>query len=397
MAYPSKDYLKSIPKELDGEWAIGEPRFGETIMSMIENGENVPMLIHGNSNYVISIGSLQIQKIKDGSINLEKIPSPNKLINWDGLKPEIAVSDRGPYKMVKLDGKHFMLHQVVKNSFFINPDPEKFNTIHHIDWNPSNNALSNLIFASNRFQNHPSQKKPNPKRKNDGRPIEQHSLDGVFLKLFSSSSAAAEEVGGKGLTINVCAGKNREAYGFIWKYQKLEDLEGEEWVEVPVQLMGGQDSPYMCSSLGRVQNKHGKLLHGTDNLSGYIKVGHTHLVHVLIASVWVRPVPDPEKFKLVGHKNDCKTDNYATNLYWTDHSGNTSDAHKTGVLVSATRPILVTYPDSTTKVFESIKLTAEKLEVSDNIIRDLARGVQATSNKLPNYKIEFATESKRGK
>lgn len=62
----------------------------------------------------------------------------------------------------------------------------------------------------------------------NGKPIEQYSLDGVYINTFPNATVAAESLG-KGRSesnnIRTCAnGKRKSAYGYRWKFVNKEDL-----------------------------------------------------------------------------------------------------------------------------------------------------------------------------
>lgn len=55
--------------------------------------------------------------------------------------------------------------------------------------------------------------------KTKSKPIEQHTLDGVFVRNWSSGKEVQNEIGFNQGNINkVCLGKYKQAYGFIWKF-----------------------------------------------------------------------------------------------------------------------------------------------------------------------------------
>ena len=54
-------------------------------------------------------------------------------------------------------------------------------------------------------------------------------------------------------------------------------------------------------------------------------------VHRLVAQEFI-PNPDPEKYTVVGHKNNIKNDNRVENLYWTNVQENTQKAVDDGLM-----------------------------------------------------------------
>lgn len=49
--------------------------------------------------------------------------------------------------------------------------------------------------------------------------VEQYSLDGYIIKTYPSASEAGRETGfAKGHIIDCCNGKQKSAYGYIWRY-----------------------------------------------------------------------------------------------------------------------------------------------------------------------------------
>lgn len=59
-------------------------------------------------------------------------------------------SDNHGYRRITLDGKSYLVHRLVAETFLENP--EKYKTVDHIDRNPSNNDVSNLRWADQHMQ-----------------------------------------------------------------------------------------------------------------------------------------------------------------------------------------------------------------------------------------------------
>lgn len=116
----------------------------------------------------------------------------------------------------------------------------------------------------------------------------------------------------------------------IYKNLDLNNLEGEEWRDVV-----GYEGKYQVSSYGRVKSlidEYGhyreKIMKQCFNKFGYLRVGirkdgkqKNCPVHRLVAIAFI-PNPNPNNFKCVNHKDECKTNNCVDNLEWCDHKYN---------------------------------------------------------------------------
>ena len=147
-----------------------------------------------------------------------------------------------------------LVHRLVWCSFNQCDIPEGYQ-IDHIDGNPSNNCFENLrcvtpkenlenpitiqrlketrekmynaewrrkVTEGCRMRSNSQEWKKNSAdaiRKRCCKPVDQYTLDGQFVKRWSSATDAAREIGGSQANISACCrGKHDKAYGFIWKF-----------------------------------------------------------------------------------------------------------------------------------------------------------------------------------
>lgn len=139
------------------------------------------------------------------------------------LKPFI---DKGGYLEIILskdnERKICFVHRAVAETFLPNWKPEH-TQVNHKDENPSNNRVENLEWCTSQYninygtRNHKvSTKMTNGKL---SKPVLQYNLQGTLIKQYSSTREAERETGYANTHISACCnGKEKTAYGFIWKY-----------------------------------------------------------------------------------------------------------------------------------------------------------------------------------
>ena len=128
------------------------------------------------------------------------------------LKP----SHSGEYDHISLSvcgaSKDFCIHKLVANAFVANPN--KLDTINHIDENKRNNAADNLEWCTAQYNATYGNGALSRYTK-----VDQYSYDGEFIKQWESIKDAAEFYGIKYQGISrCCRGLRKHCYGFIWKY-----------------------------------------------------------------------------------------------------------------------------------------------------------------------------------
>lgn len=298
----------------DVEWTQGILRFPE-LEERLKTGEEVFVPVSGyEDNYVVSNYCKIQRKLKDNKLSQPMKLNPN--------------TDECGYVRVKLTknsiSKGFNASKIVLDSFYKNPNPEHFTTREHCDMNRANNNLSNLLFASMRYQNQSFNKKPNPKSSSDknARPVVMLDMDGNALMTHKSLTAASLwlEVNGypsasSGHICGCAKGKHEYVYGHKWEYVELENLPGEIWEPVPTEVLNSNDGPYMASNMGRIINKNGKEIFGSSHDDeGYVILRDIRF-HIVIGKTFI-PNDDPANKIHLNHKNKIRNDNRSENLEW---------------------------------------------------------------------------------
>lgn len=147
-------------------------------------------------------------------------------------------------KMMKLDKKkngylqvnlkrqnknaQYLVHRLVAEAFI--PNPNVLSCVNHKDENKENNHVDNLEWCSQAYNNRygAGYKKRcinarNGAIKKQAKPVLQYSLNGDFVAEYFSAMEAARMNGCKqGGISECCNGKQKTAYGYIWRYKEVE-------------------------------------------------------------------------------------------------------------------------------------------------------------------------------
>ena len=118
--------------------------------------------------------------------------------------------------------KNYSIHRLVAQAFLSNPD--NLPQVNHKDENQSNNNLENLEWCTAKYNhNYGTHNQRVAEKTTNGKcskPVLQYTKDGKFVKEWKSTKDVQRNLGYGHSSISVCClGKQKSAYGFIWKYK----------------------------------------------------------------------------------------------------------------------------------------------------------------------------------
>lgn len=147
------------------------------------------------------------------------ITSCGKVWSYKRQKFLVPIADKKGYLYVNLykdkEGSRYYIHRLVAMAYISNP--ENLPQVNHKDENKANNCLQNLEWCDAKYNINYGNcitKISNSKKI----PILQYTLDGEFIKEWPSATDVGKEV--KSFICKCLKGKNKTAYGYIWKYKE---------------------------------------------------------------------------------------------------------------------------------------------------------------------------------
>ena len=224
------------------------------------------------------------------------------------------------YKVHNINRVLLRSHRIVARAFIPNPD-SKPTVDHYKSSEKSNNKLTNLRWATEEEQ------QANTKRpatcENGRRPVRMLDKDTrELIQRFESTTTAARHLNKDPTNIGaVLRGRQKTAYGYAWEYEPAETIEGEEWRQIPRDLIDLRE-PHEVSSHGRLRNlTSGRVGSGSTQDSDVAVFRFTLtdgrlrsiLVARAVASVFLE---NPKNKPLVMHIDGVRSNNRVSNLAW---------------------------------------------------------------------------------
>lgn len=182
--------------------------------------------------------------------------------NSKGRILKLCLIKDGYYQLcLSKDGisRHHLIHRLVAEAFI--PNPNNYPIINHKDENPSNNCAENLEWCTHKYNmNYGNCNKRRSKSLKGKIPwckgkkitnrktkmVLQYNLSGILVNVYKSIKEIYETQGfSKGNICQCCNGKNKTAYGYIWKYK---DSDLKQNVK-PNKLIKKWKRKTMCSRL----------------------------------------------------------------------------------------------------------------------------------------------------
>lgn len=128
--------------------------------------------------------------------------------------------DKDGYLIVDLSGKKFRVSRLVASAFIDNPN--KYEQVNHIDGNKANNAIENLEWCDNDYNQAHAYKIGLKKTKHFAQIDKETNL---IIHIFNSLKEATQDIphSDPSTLIKVCLGKRSVHCGYKWAYA-TEDM-----------------------------------------------------------------------------------------------------------------------------------------------------------------------------
>ena len=348
--------------------------------------------IHKNSKCYFHYNFKKFIKISNTNYYISK---DGEIFNSFGKKIVKTISNK--YYTITLQinkkSKMFYLHRLLAQTYIKNP--KKYKIVNHKDGNKLNYKLQNLEWCSHK-QN--SQHAHDNLLNKISKAVNQLNENNEIVNTFQSIKQASLNTNYSSKYISKCCNNTIKDNIFqfvlktdIKKNKKIKINEKIEYKPIP------NYQNYEISKNGLVKNKI-----SNNNLIGYEREyvsvslinnnkSKKELVHRLVALCYL---PNPNKYKLVNHKDGNKINNNVDNLEWCNNSQNVLHALDTGLNKSRKIIYQIDKDNNIITTFNSMKEAADKLKLTASNISRVCNGVYKHTKGLM---FKFKEENKQEK
>lgn len=294
------------------------------------------------------------------------------------------------YYFVKISGKQWLVHTLVKRAFHGPPPNTEANEVHHKDGDKANNKLTNLEYVT-RSQNMTyffANSVTSKKQPSGMQPIMWRPVGSTDFVTSPSIQLGAKQLGISPKVLSKYCRLSLTIDGYEYAMAALEQqsLHGEVWKQLIEPKSSKAVEGMFVSSFGRVRFQSGHISAGFREQQGYANVsvasaGQRRCVHVhqLVVRAFLGPPPTSEHTH-VNHKDGEKANNAVCNLEYATPRENRvhflKSAEDMGRKKSSTKPVWSRpLGEKEWQFHNSIKSAAAILGLDEGSISKCVRGL----------------------